>query len=80
VATGLHLREYTNRELAVLMRAAGFTKVRTFLTVRGRTVTAPGLVATCLEALARASGAPGRRLVRTRFGTRLLGNRVAAVK
>jgi SAM-dependent methyltransferase len=80
LATGLHLKEYTNRELATLMRAAGFTRVRTFLTVRQRTVTAPIAAALAIEASARAIGGPGRRLARTRFGSRALGNRVAAVK
>lgn len=80
VATGFHLKEYTNRELATLMRDAGFKQVRTFLTLRGRTVTAPLPLTLGLEASARAAGRLGRRLVRTRPGTMVLGNRIAAVK
>jgi SAM-dependent methyltransferase len=80
VATGLHLKEYTNQELAIQMREAGFTRVCMFLTVRGRTVTAPVLAAVGLEASARATGALGRRLARTLLGTRALGNRIAAFK
>ena len=80
VATGFHLKEYTNQELATLMREAGFSRVCTFLTVHGRTVTAPVLAATGLEASARATGSLGRRLVRTRLGANAMGNRIAAVK
>jgi SAM-dependent methyltransferase len=80
VATGFHLKEYTNQELATLMREAGFSRVCTFLTVRGRTVTAPVLAPLGLEASARAAGSLGRRLARTRLGTGALGNRIAAVK
>jgi hypothetical protein len=62
------------------MRDAGFAKVRSFLTVGRRTVTAPIEAAVGLEASLRASGALGRRLARTRLGTGLLGSRIAAVK
>ena len=80
VATGLHLREYTNQELAALMRTVGFSRLRTFLTFRGRTVTAPVLAAEALELSARAAGPLGRRVARTRPGSGALGNRIAAVK
>lgn len=80
VATGFHLKEYTNQELAILMREAGFSRVRTFLTVGGRTVTAPVAAALGLEAAVRATGTLGRRLVRTPLGTGALGNRIAAVR
>jgi CelD/BcsL family acetyltransferase involved in cellulose biosynthesis/2-polyprenyl-3-methyl-5-hydroxy-6-metoxy-1,4-benzoquinol methylase len=78
VATGLHLKEYTSRELAILMRRAGFTTVRTFLTVGGRTVTAPVAAAEAIERLAR--GPVGRRLAHERLGARALGNRIVAFK
>ena len=78
---GFHLKEYTNRELAALMREAGFTRVRSFLTVRGRTLTAPiAGGARRSKPRSRPSGALGRRLARTRLGTGLLGNRIAAIK
>ena len=35
VATGFHLREYTTRELAELLREAGFTRVRALVRARG---------------------------------------------
>ena len=80
VATGFHLKEYTNRELASLMRQAGFTRVRTFVSVRGRTVTAPVVAAVALEAVVQAANGVGRRLGRTPLGAKALGNRIAAVK
>jgi SAM-dependent methyltransferase len=80
VATGFHLKEYTSRELAGLMRAAGFARVRSFATARGRTVTVPIVAALGLEAALGALGEPGRRLARARAGTLALGNRIAAVK
>lgn len=80
VATGLHLKEYTNRELASLMRTVGFSTVRTFLTARGRTMTAPIRLAEALEGAARATGRLGFRLVRTPIGMPALGNRIAAIK
>jgi SAM-dependent methyltransferase len=80
VATGFHLREYSNRELAAVMRDAGFATVHSFLTMRGRTVTAPIEAAVGFEAALRASGAFGRRLARTRLGTGLLGSRIVAIK
>lgn len=80
MATGLHLKEYTGRELSRLMRGAGFSRVLTFVAVRGRTVTAPIAAARSLEAAVRATGPAGRRLAHTRSGTMALGNRIAAVK
>jgi SAM-dependent methyltransferase len=41
VATGFHLKEYTVGELCALFRGVGFSKVETFLTVKGRWLTPP---------------------------------------
>jgi SAM-dependent methyltransferase len=58
VARGFHLKEYTYRELATLLRQAGFRRVRVFQRLHGRT----------LRRLARLLGgsasAPGRALER----------------
>lgn len=62
------------------MRTVGFSTVRTFLTVRGRTMTAPVRLAEALEGAARATGRLGFRLVRTPIGMPALGNRIAAIK
>ena len=78
VASGFHLKEYTSRELASLMRGAGFTRVRSFVALRGRTLTLPIAGALAVEAGLRAGGALGRRIARTRPGTLVLGNRIVA--
>jgi SAM-dependent methyltransferase len=57
VATGFHLREYTNTELARLLRTVGFRRVRKYLRFRGSFVAIPlpvvGLVEAALEYLPR---------------------------
>ena len=41
IATGFHLREYTNAELIDLLRACGFTPVSIYSSVRGHTFRIP---------------------------------------
>ena len=49
VAQGVHLREYTARELARAFRAAGFKRVRFYLGGRGRYVRVPTPLLSTLE-------------------------------
>ncbi len=80
-ATGLHLREYSARELGALFFEAGFREVRFFAGARGCYVRVPY----ALVALAEALLEPLPRRLRKMLGTlapmrALLGLRVAAVK
>jgi SAM-dependent methyltransferase len=80
-ATGLHLREYSARELRTLFREAGFREVRFFAGARGRYVRVPY----ALVALAEAALEPLPRRARRAIGAlapvrALLGVRVAGVK
>jgi SAM-dependent methyltransferase len=78
VATGFHLREYTNRELGALLRRAGFSKVQTFLTRGSHTFVAPLGAAVGLESAFAAAGGPGRGVARRVAPA--LGNRLIATK
>jgi SAM-dependent methyltransferase len=49
VATGLHLREYTNKDLAALMRQVGFRKVHSLVVARGRRLKVPADLVGVLE-------------------------------
>ena len=51
VARGFHLREYTNRELAGLLRSAGFARVQAFVRIRNFQTTLPLGVVTALETI-----------------------------
>jgi SAM-dependent methyltransferase len=51
VATGFHLREYTNRELARLLRRVGFRRVRKYLRFRGSFVAIPLPMVAFVEAV-----------------------------
>ena len=54
VATGFHLKEYTVTELAKVMRQAGFSRVSTYVHVRGMTMRLPlAMVVAVEEALER---------------------------
>ena len=80
-ATGLHLREYSARELRALLREAGFREVRFFAGGRGWYVRVPYALIALAE---RALGTLPRRLRRLVGGSApvraVLGLRVAAVK
>jgi SAM-dependent methyltransferase len=78
--TGFHLREYTNRQLRGLLRAAGFGRVRGFIRLRGRTVVYPLAWPIALETVLARCGTAGRRLARRRVPRGLLGNRIVATR
>jgi SAM-dependent methyltransferase len=77
-ATGLHLQEYTTRELVVLFKDAGFARVRTWVGARGRYVGLPAPIITLIEAVLRLIP-PGRRKRSSMLGV-ILGNRMCATK
>ena len=81
VAAGLHLREYSARELRALLRRAGFGRVRFYAGAKGLYVRCPyGLIAAAegiLEALPRKVSARLAALAPMRA---LLGVRVLAIK
>ncbi|WP_207480492.1 class I SAM-dependent methyltransferase [Arenibaculum pallidiluteum] len=81
VATGLHLREYTNRDLLVLMRDVGFREVRAVLAAKGRKIAE--VPASMVSAVEGVFGALPRRLRSFAGGPLsnvLFGTRVVASK
>jgi SAM-dependent methyltransferase len=49
VATGFHMKEYTVFELAEIFRKAGFSKVKRFISFKGRTFVLPLFPADVME-------------------------------
>jgi SAM-dependent methyltransferase len=81
VATGLHLREYSARELRRLLLEAGFRKVRFYAGGRGRFVRCPYAPLAALESLLEPlPWRLRRRLAGAAPARGLLGLRVAAIK
>ncbi len=78
---GLHLKEYTLRELASLLRGAGFRSLHILIGARYRYVRAPLAPVLLLEALLQClPGRWGRAIARCRALAPLLGIRLAGVK
>ena len=74
VATGLHLKEYSARELRAVFLEAGFRAVRFYAGVRGRYVRVPYAVLAAAESLLDAlPGRLRRRIADTLPGRALLG-------
>lgn len=81
VATGFHLREYTNGDLTDLFLKAGFTRARPHLGVGNRLVPVPSLPLRLVEgALDRLPGPVRRRLAFAPVLFRLLGVTMVAQK
>jgi len=81
VATGLHLKEYTNRELYQLFMAAGFTRMHSYLDLKAFYIKFPIRMVMSIERLLGAlPGAARRRVSRSLLFRGILGIRVAAVK
>ena len=79
VATGFHLREFTNAELRTLLLRAGFSTVRRgFASSRGLNIEYPLWSVTLLERVLLRLGNRGRRLARTRPLALALGCRIIA--
>lgn len=51
IATGFHLREYANKDLARLLRRAGFSSITGFIMVRGRHLSRPLISAVLAESV-----------------------------
>jgi SAM-dependent methyltransferase len=49
VATGLHLKEYTNSDLARVFKKAGFTRVRTYVRAKGLHLLLPVFTLSAIE-------------------------------
>jgi SAM-dependent methyltransferase len=79
IATGLHLREYTAIELAVLLRAAGFRRLRALVGPPSRMRPTPLALVAAAERLVALlpprtrTGLASNRIVRTVLGVRLAG-------
>jgi SAM-dependent methyltransferase len=82
VATGFHLREYTNTELMALFRGCGFGRVRVYNSVRGYAFRLPRWLPLAVERwLARQPPDRLRALLRRPWLRKLLDNcRLVAVK
>jgi ubiquinone/menaquinone biosynthesis C-methylase UbiE len=77
-ATGLHLKEYTTRELLSTFKDVGFARVQTWIGARGGYIAMPAPVITSLEAVLRLIP-PDRRKRSSMLGA-ILGNRMCATK
>lgn len=77
-ATGLHLKEYTTRELLALFKDANFRSVQAWIGARGRYIALPSAIITSVEAMLRMI--PAGRRKRSRILSVILGNRVYATK
>lgn len=81
VATGLHIKEYSARELRDLFLAAGFRKVRFYSGARGRYLRMPYAVIRCVELLAGAMPSRLRKAIAGQAPMRaLLGLYAQAIK
>lgn len=81
VATGLHLREYSVRDIQALLRDAGFGSVRPWVGARGWYLPAPAPVIAAVEAGFEAMPSRTRRRIASMAPLRaLLGVRVAAFR
>ena len=81
VSSGLHLREYSARDLKELLMAAGFSDVHFFAGARGRFVRCPGWLLFGVERILDALPHRLRRALADRSPMRaLLGVRLAAFK
>jgi hypothetical protein len=78
---GFHLREYSVRELAGILREAGFGRMRAYVGARGWFVRFPRILLEALElALGLLPAKARRRIAGTKPMRALLGIRIAAVK
>jgi SAM-dependent methyltransferase len=77
-ATGLHLKEYTTRELLNSFRDVGFKRVQTFIGARGDYLRLPPSVITSVETALRLI--PPSRRKRSSLLSVILGNRMCATK
>jgi len=78
IATGLHLKEYTTRELLDVFHGVGFKRIQTWIGARGHYLEVPPAVLTVSETLLRAIP-PGWRK-RSRYLGTILGNRICVTK
>jgi SAM-dependent methyltransferase len=77
-ATGLHLKEYTARELLAAFRNVGFKRTQTFVGARGNYITVPPSIITLTESALRL--VPPDRRKRSRLLSVILDHRVCATK
>lgn len=81
VATGFHLKEYTNRELCALFRSVGFRKIKVYVGLKGRYVKVPVHPVILAEHMVRLIPHRLRRKTLTkRLVGVLLGVRIVGVK
>jgi SAM-dependent methyltransferase len=81
VATGFHLKEYTNAELSRLFRESGFSRCRTYVGLKGRFTSLPVFPLRCVEAFLSALPHTLRRALARRLPFRaLLGIQLAGTK
>ncbi|WBL81453.1 class I SAM-dependent methyltransferase [Bradyrhizobium xenonodulans] len=81
VARGFHLREYTNRELASLLRSAGFARVQAFVRIRKFQTTLPLGVVIALETVVSClPRSLGRRVSNLPILRRTLGIQLIATR
>jgi len=81
VATGLHLKEYTNTELYRILKSVGFSKVQSYPRIKGICVKFPIYVAIMVEYLINPLPHPvRRRIVMTPLLRNILAVRLIATK
>jgi SAM-dependent methyltransferase len=78
IATGFHLREYTVAELTQVMRSAGFSRVRIFLSYRGQILSpliSPAIIVSYERLLERLPWRARRRMARLLAAVRFVAIR-----
>jgi len=71
-ATGVHLKEFTNSELATFFRSVGFSKAEVFVGARGLNLLVPMPPIRLLERSLQLLGSNGRRALGTWYPIRML--------
>ncbi|MHC4269623.1 MAG: class I SAM-dependent methyltransferase [Planctomycetota bacterium] len=80
VATGFHLKEYTNTELAIQLKKIGFSRVRVFINLKGKGLLLPIFPVRLVECVLKIVPRVLRNTISSKFPVRLLINVMLVAK